>query len=160
MSYAQNNDLGGKEYTEDEQALIFKIAMLLKQRDAKVVPIYNSFDTRPGRALPAGVPPLTPKHYMMLYVKAAGVMLETAKRLQALPLHQLIPQKTVRDWLTVLLGSSFTVDTLSSEAAPHCTSDSPQLPEAPAQLPEAKEENKDEVGQVHDAEQKTDLDQP
>jgi len=62
MDSYENNDLGGRIYSEEMQKVILSLALQLKARD-------RSHSTLQG---------LVPSQYMKFYVKAAGIIVEAA----------------------------------------------------------------------------------
>jgi hypothetical protein len=90
MNFLQNNDLGGRAYTDAEQALLFQLANLLKSR----APAHRTGEIA------------RPRDYMDLYVRAAGAVYETARALAAMNLQRrsIIHNYNIDDWLRILTG--------------------------------------------------------
>jgi hypothetical protein len=78
-----NNELGGYKYTKDQEDFLYRLAMYLRNR--------KQFDASEKK--------LTPGDYMKLYVKAAGVIAETAHRLAMSG-----SQFDFDEWVEVLTG--------------------------------------------------------
>jgi len=88
MNFSQNNDLGGREYTDAEQQLLHQLALKLKERG----PAHNM-----GTA--------SPRDYMDLYVRAAGAIYETARALSAMNVRRKeIHNYNVDGWIRILTG--------------------------------------------------------
>jgi hypothetical protein len=90
------NDLGGREYPSLVQDLILRIAMFLKSRDKLHQTVYTDTGTRP-------------KDYMPMYVKAAGVVFETARALAHLNTGKNAQKKSITGWISTLTGMSLEV---------------------------------------------------
>lgn len=90
-----DNDLGGRVYTDEMQAVIYQLAIKMKSRDTK-------------HGVKRG---LTPSQYMKFYVKAAGIIVESASHLtETSPGGERI--KDFFSWLKTLTGLNIvTTDT-------------------------------------------------
>lgn len=91
------NDLGGHEYTDEEQQLIHALAMTLRSRG-------QSFEDM--NAIISGKGP-RPRDYIFLYTKTAGFVYELAKNLEAYPLPPRVPKKSIHDWLSIVTDINF-----------------------------------------------------
>lgn len=84
---SSNNELGGREYSEELQQVIYTLSLALKNRD-------KNHNTSQG---------LTPSQYMKFYTKAAGLIVELA-----IQLTQLSPGggevKNFFSWIKTLTG--------------------------------------------------------
>ena len=92
------NDLGGREYSDEIQEVIYKLSLALRARDQ-------------GRGIKRGI---TPSSYMKFYVKAAGIIVETAIRLaQQIPGE--IKVKDFSSWLKTLTGLNIVIPDTSEK---------------------------------------------
>jgi hypothetical protein len=98
--YRKNNELGGHIYSEAEEMLILNIASLLRARDDGLQKAVSHSNIVKGLAP-------RPREYIFLYTKSAGFVYELAKNLHAYPPPTGVEQKSVCDWLTIVLGHSF-----------------------------------------------------
>jgi len=81
------NDLGGREYSDEIQEVVYNLSLALRTRDR-------------DRGIKRGI---TPSSYMKFYVKAAAILVETAIRL-AQQIPGKIKVKDISSWLKTLTG--------------------------------------------------------
>jgi hypothetical protein len=94
MVWSKNNDLGGREYCEEEQLILMQLVQKLKARDTEHRSTFTFSDDD-----------VRPKDYIYLYTKAAGVVWEAAKHLAiAGATDKRLAQKPVREWVRILSG--------------------------------------------------------
>lgn len=109
--FSRNNDLGGHEYTDEEQRLIMALSGVLRGRD-KDLSVATSW-----AAIRKDLAP-RPRDYIFLYVKAAGFVFELVKNLKAYPLPKPMAEKSVADWLEIVTGYAFEVGEEKTPAPP------------------------------------------
>jgi hypothetical protein len=97
----KNNDLGGREYTEAEQTLIYRISAGLRGRDPF---LSGKFEGAGFISRNYGMPPegVRPRDYIPAYTKIAGFVYELAKNLQSFPFPPSIPKKSLTDWIQIV----------------------------------------------------------
>ena len=99
--YHRNNDLGGRQYSEAEQHLIYSISAGLRGRDPF---LSGKFAGAGYLSRSYGMPPdgVRPRDYIPAYTKVAGFVYELAKNLQAFPFPPSIPKKSLADWIRIV----------------------------------------------------------